>query len=35
MKRKLHTVANHDTINFGCDYGVCFWNTLEARSVRK
>ena len=36
MKPKLLTAANHDTmLNLGCDCGVCFLNTLEARIVKK
>ena len=35
MRPKLLTTANHDTmLNLGCDYGVCFLNTLEARTVK-
>ena len=36
MKPKLLTAANHDTmLNLGCDYEVCFLNTLKARIVHK
>ena len=36
MKPKLLTAANHDTmLNLGCDCGVCFLNTHEARIVKK
>ena len=36
MKSSLLTTAYHDTMfNLGCDYGLCFLNTLEARIVKK
>ena len=36
MKHELLVAANHITmINLGCDCGVCFLNTCEARIVGK
>ncbi len=35
MKPKLLSVRNHDTLlKLGCDCGVCFLNTLEAKTVK-
>ena len=36
MKPKLLTAVNHATmLNLGCDCGLCFSNTSEARIVKK
>ena len=36
MKPRLLSVGNHDTLlKLGCDCGVCFTNTLEAKIVKK
>ena len=36
MKPKLLSVGNHDTLlKLGCDCGVCFLNTPEAKTVKK
>ena len=36
MKPKLLSVGDHDTfLKFGCDCGVCFFNTPEAKTVKK
>ena len=35
MKPKLLSVGNHDTLSkLGCDCGVCFFNTPEAKIVK-
>jgi len=36
MKPKILSVGNHDTLlKLGCDCGVCFLNTPEAKIVKK
>jgi len=36
MKPKLLSAGNHDTLlKVGCDCGVCFLNTHEAKTVKK
>ena len=36
MKPRPIVTANHDSmLNLGCNQGVCFWNTNEAKIVKR